>query len=62
MCRFFGEEELVGGVHALVGRSAQVLCKIQVQEGVEKVRQEVREIESEVNGEISGEERRSYHG
>ena len=44
---FCGEEELVGQVHTLVGRSAQVLYKLQVQEEVERVRQEVREVERE---------------
>ena len=44
-----GEEELVRQVHTLFVRSAQqvVVYKLQVQEEVEGVRQEVREVEGE---------------
>ena len=56
-----GEEELVRQVHTLLVRSAQqvVVYELQVQEEVEGVRQEVREIE---RGE-QGEKKRSHeHG
>ena len=54
-----GEVELVRQVHTLVVRSAQVkvVYEIQVQEEVEGVRQEVRE----VKGESKVEESRSLH-
>ena len=44
-----GEGELVGAVHTLVVRSAQhvVVYELQVQEEVEGVRQEVREVKRE---------------
>ena len=51
-----GEEELVRRVHTLCVQSAQVVYELQVQEEMERVRQEVREIE---RGE-QGEEKRSH--
>ena len=42
-----GEEELVRQVHTLFGRNAQVVYELQVQEEMEGVRQEVREVEGE---------------
>ena len=53
------EVELVRQVHTLVVRSAQVkvVFELQVQEEVEGVRQEVREVE----GESKVEESRSLH-
>ena len=42
-----GEEELVRQVHTLFGRDAQVVYELQVQEEMEGVRQEVREVEGE---------------
>ena len=44
-----GEEELVRQVHTLFGLSAQqvVVYELQVQEEVDGVRQEVREVEGE---------------
>ena len=41
-----GEEELVRQINTLFGRNAQVVYELQVQEEMEGVRQEVREIES----------------
>ena len=61
VCGVCGEEELVRQVHTLFVRSAQqvVVYELQVQEEVEGVRQEVREVE----GESKGEKRRSHeHG
>ena len=56
-CDSCGEEELVRQVHTLFVRSAQqvVVYELQVQEEVEGVRQEVREVE----GESQVEEKRS---
>ena len=47
--KFCGEEELVRQVHTLFVRTAQqvVVYELQVQEEVEGVRQEVREVEGE---------------
>ena len=42
-----GEEELVRQVPTLFGRNAQVVYELQVQEEMERVRQEVREVEGE---------------
>ena len=42
-----GEEELVKKVHTLFGRNAQVVYELQVQEEMDGVRQEVREVEAE---------------
>ena len=42
-----GEEELFRQVHTLFGRNAQVVHELEVQEEVEGVRQEVREVERE---------------
>ena len=50
-----GEEELVRQVHALFGRNAQVVHELHVQEEMEGVRQEVREVEGE------GKARRNAH-
>ena len=49
LCLFYfcGEEELVRQVHTLFGRNAQVVHELQVQEEMEGVRQEVREVEGE---------------
>ena len=44
---FCGEEELVRQVHTLLGRNAQVVYELQVQEEMEGVRQELREVERE---------------
>ena len=46
-----GEGELVGGVHTLVGRSAQVYHELQVLEKEDKGRKVVQEIERESQGE-----------
>ena len=42
-----GEVELVKQVHTLFGRNAQVVHELQVQDEMEGVRQEVREVEEE---------------
>ena len=49
-CYSCGKGELVNRVHTLVGRSAQVVCELQVLEE-EKVREDVQEIEKENQGE-----------
>ena len=46
---------LVHGVHTLFGRNARVVYELQVDEEVEGVRQEVREVKGEEKGEIYGE-------
>ena len=43
---------LVKRVHTLFGRDAQVVYELQVEEEVEGVRQEVREVKGEEKGEI----------
>ena len=44
---FCGEEELVRQVNTLFGWNAQVVYELQVQEEMEGVRQELREVEGE---------------
>ena len=46
---------LVKRVHTLFGRNAQIVYELQVEEEVEGVRQEVREVIGEEKREINGE-------